>query len=104
MQSAGAPAAGYDAETALPIETFDDLARFADTPENTFARYVYDAENSGIPCKPGVTQTLEKGFAVKARAEQRAQVRAAAKPAPAKATSAKATRAGTKPARQARAS
>jgi len=51
-----------------------------------------------------VTQTLEKGFAVKARAEQRAQVRAAAKPAPAKATSAKATRAGTKPARQARAS
>jgi len=59
VQSAGAPAAGYDAETALPIETFDDLARFADTPENTFARYVYDAENSGIPCKPGVTQTLE---------------------------------------------
>ena len=51
-----------------------------------------------------VSEAIEKGFAVKARAEQRAQARAVAKPAPVKATAAKASRATAKPARQARAS
>ena len=52
-----------------------------------------------------VNQALEKCFVMKARAQQRAQARAAAKPAPAKATAAKAPARVTKPTpRQARAS
>jgi hypothetical protein len=51
-----------------------------------------------------VNQQLEKCFVMKARAQQRAEARAAAKPAPAKAMAAKTPTRITKPARQARAS
>ncbi|HOQ29244.1 MAG TPA: hypothetical protein PLH36_10935, partial [Armatimonadota bacterium] len=51
--------AGQSTEGARLIEGFEDLARFADSPENQFAKYAWDAEHQGVPAKPGVAQSLE---------------------------------------------
>ncbi len=59
VERAGKLAAGYESPAALSVETFDDLARFADTPENRFAQYAYDGEDNRVPNKPGVNATLE---------------------------------------------
>ena len=49
----------YEGAEALTLEAFDSLARFAPTADNQFAKYAWDAENRGVPNKPGVTQKLE---------------------------------------------
>jgi len=64
VERVGRPGAGYEAADALTVEDFEDLARFADSPDNRFAQYVYDSEHRGIPAKPGVTQTLEQSSEV----------------------------------------
>jgi len=60
VERAGQVGAAYDAPGALTVESFDDLARFADTPDNRFARYAYDSEDVGVPAKPGVTHRIER--------------------------------------------
>ncbi len=57
----GASVAAYDDPTALTLESFDDVSAFADSPENEFAQYVWDADTEGVPCKPGVTQQFAAG-------------------------------------------
>jgi len=60
VQESGPAAASYDSPEALTLESFDDLAGFADSPENQYAKYVYDSEHKGIAAKPGVTRKLER--------------------------------------------
>lgn len=58
MMGAGGGTAAYDSPEALTLESFDDLSFFADSPDNQFAKYVYDDSNRGISTKPGVTAEL----------------------------------------------
>lgn len=60
----GSAADRYNAADALTVESFDDLSRFADSPDNRFAQYVWDSEDRGVPTKPGVTQSLERSAEV----------------------------------------
>ena len=50
--------AAYRAATALSLETFDDLAAFADTPDNQYAQYVVSGSRRGFPTSIGVTHEL----------------------------------------------
>ncbi len=59
VEQSGGSAEAYDAPDALTVEGFEDLAAFADGPDNRFAQYVHDAEHEGIASKPGVTQQFE---------------------------------------------
>lgn len=60
----GKTGAGYDDPNALTVESFDDLSRFADSPDNQFAKYVWDSEHKGVGDKPGVTHKLEQSSQV----------------------------------------
>lgn len=55
----GGPSGAYTAPTALPIENFDRLDAFADTPGNEYAKYVVSGDRKGFPTALGVTQKLE---------------------------------------------
>ncbi len=59
VQQIGATGEAYNDPAALTIESFDDLSFFADSPDNEFAKYVYDGEHKGIANKPGVTHEFE---------------------------------------------
>lgn len=59
-QGLGASGAAYNSPEALTIESFDDLSYFADSPDNQFAKYVYDSQHQGTSTKPGVTQQIER--------------------------------------------
>ncbi len=56
----GATGEAYEAAEVMTIESFDDLAYFAETADNEFAKYVYDGQHEGISTKPGVTQELTR--------------------------------------------
>lgn len=58
MRAGGGGTAAYDSPEALTLESFDDLSFFADSPDNQFAKYVFDDSNRGISTKPGVTAEL----------------------------------------------
>ncbi|MGD9495137.1 MAG: LamG-like jellyroll fold domain-containing protein [Armatimonadota bacterium] len=59
LKSAASSPAAYNDPSAVTLESFDDLSFFADSPDNQFARYVFDGEHEGISTKPGVTQQFE---------------------------------------------
>ncbi len=60
VERSGASGSAYDDPAALTIESFDDLSFFADSPDNEFAKYVWDSEHRGVSTKPGVTQEFER--------------------------------------------
>jgi len=59
VEQTGAQGETYNDPAALAIESFEDLSFFADSPDNQFAKYVYDSQHAGISTKPGVTQSLD---------------------------------------------
>jgi len=60
VNETGATGEAYDDPAALPLERFDDLGFFADSPDNQFAKFVYDSSYKGVATKPGVTQELTR--------------------------------------------
>jgi hypothetical protein len=60
IEQAGTTDTAYNRPTALTLEGFDDLSFFADSPDNQFAQFVYDAQHKSLATKPGVTQQLER--------------------------------------------
>ena len=64
VEQTGATGEAYEDPAALTIESFDDLSFFADSPENEFAKYVYDSEHKGLATKPGVTQEISRSAEV----------------------------------------
>ena len=58
MSKLGASGANYNTDKALTLANFEELSAFADSPQNQFAKYVYDAEHKAVAVKPGVTQKL----------------------------------------------
>ncbi len=58
VDAVGSRGDAYEDAGALAVESFDDVGFFADSAENEFAKYVHDAEQSGISNKPGVTQSM----------------------------------------------
>ena len=64
LQSAGGGLAAYESDAALPIESFDDISFFGDSPDNQFAKYVHDGQHQGVSVKPGVTQEFEQSTEV----------------------------------------
>lgn len=63
VSQVGATADSYRDARAFTLESFDDLSFFADSPDNRFARFVYDGKYKGIAAKPGVTQELTQSTA-----------------------------------------
>ena len=59
VEQTGARGEAYDDPAARTIESFEDLGVYADSPDNEFAKYVYDGEHANISTKPGVTQSLD---------------------------------------------
>ncbi|MCK5801848.1 MAG: hypothetical protein KAI66_03400, partial [Lentisphaeria bacterium] len=55
----GGQGAAYSASTALPIDAFDSVDAYADTPQNEYAKYVVSGVRKGFPTALGVTQKLE---------------------------------------------
>ncbi len=60
VHETGITDAAYNSPSALTLEGFDDLDFFAESPENQFAQFVYDAQHKSLAAKPGVTQQLER--------------------------------------------
>ena len=58
VDATGGNQAAYADPSALTLESFDESARFAQSKQNQFAKYVYDSQHKGISCKPGVKQKL----------------------------------------------
>ncbi len=44
----------------MVLETGEDAAGFADTPDNQYRRYVFDGEHNQVAAKPGVTVSLDR--------------------------------------------
>ena len=60
VHQVGASDTAYNSPGTLTLEGFDDLSFFADSPDNQFAQFVYDASHKSIAVKPGVTQQFER--------------------------------------------
>ena len=58
LDSVGEPGSLYGNPTALPLEPFDNLDAFADTPANKYVKYVESGPYKGVATAPGVTHEL----------------------------------------------
>ena len=59
VHEVGTAEMAYNSAAALTLEGFDDLSFFAESPDNQFTQFVYDAQHKSLATKPGVTQQLE---------------------------------------------
>ncbi|OGV69519.1 MAG: hypothetical protein A3K19_27855 [Lentisphaerae bacterium RIFOXYB12_FULL_65_16] len=58
VDSMGDTAALYSDPAAIPLEPFDTLDAFADTPANKYLQYVVSGAGAGVATSPGVTHEL----------------------------------------------
>ncbi|MBN2452177.1 MAG: hypothetical protein JXR77_17455 [Lentisphaeria bacterium] len=56
---AGPPDSAYQTPDAVTLDDASDPERYEPGPDNPYARYAYDAENQGVPAKPGVTARMD---------------------------------------------
>ncbi|NOY81079.1 MAG: hypothetical protein GXP31_08750 [Kiritimatiellaeota bacterium] len=58
VQSVTTTTRPHESSNALVIDSFDDLATFANSPDNNYLQYVVSGERSGVPTAEGVVHEL----------------------------------------------